>query len=70
MQRNATSVYPSRPGAFPPATFFTYEAQAAYMREVQSYPGVFGICACPALSFELQKSWWGAPIEKPNNTAD
>jgi hypothetical protein len=56
MQRKATSVYPTRAGAFPPATFFSYEAEFAYIRAVQGeYHGTFGICTCPASSFEMHQ---------------
>lgn len=56
MQRKATSVYPTRAGAFPPATFFSYEAEFAYIRAVQSeYQGTFGICTCPASNFEMHQ---------------
>lgn len=48
----AVTVYPTRFGAFPPATFFTVDAAFEYMRRVQEeYRGVFGICSCPATSF-------------------
>lgn len=56
-----TSVYPSRPGCFPAASFLSAAAEWDYIREVQGYPGTFGICTCPARSFEMLKSWWREP---------
>jgi hypothetical protein len=46
------TVYPSRAGAFPPATFFDAASELAYIHHVQAqYRGTFGICVCPSASF-------------------
>ena len=56
VRRGATTVYPSREGAFPAATFLTSGAEFAYVRHVQSeYTGTFGICVCPAGSFWMHQ---------------
>ncbi len=56
MHRAATTVYPSRSGAFPAATFFTREAEFDHIRAMQTtYHGTFGICVCPAESFWMHQ---------------
>ncbi len=56
MKRAATTVYPTRFGAFPAASFFTREAEFSYIRTVQTEcHGTFGICVCPAESFWLHQ---------------
>lgn len=53
---DARTVYPTREGAFPAATFFDADGEHAYMRHVQEhYKGVFGICSCPAASYEIHQ---------------
>ena len=51
----ARTVYPTRHGAFAPATFWEASTELAYIREVQEASEgskvVFGICSCPAASF-------------------
>lgn len=52
----ARTVYPTRRGAFPAATFFDGSSELDYMREVQAeYRGTFGICSCPAGSYDLHQ---------------
>lgn len=56
MQRTANTVYPSRSGATPPASFTTGRAEADYIRTMQhEYKGTFGICVCPAISYEMHQ---------------
>ncbi len=56
MRRVATTVYHSRAGFFPPATFTNSRSEADYIRSLQSeYKGEFGICVCPANSFEMHQ---------------
>ncbi len=66
MRRTASTVYPTRTGAFPAATFFTTEAELAYIRTVQAdYHGTFGICVCTADSF-----WMHQADVRPAEAAD
>ena len=46
-----TTVYPSRAGGFPPATFFTFAEALRYVREVSDRRPPCGICTCPAGSY-------------------
>lgn len=49
----ATTVYPSRAGGFPPASFRTFAESLAYCREVQEARPPCGICSCPARSYAM-----------------
>lgn len=46
----ATTVYPTRAGAFPPATFFRLRHAIDYGRDSSRYYGT-GCGTCPALSY-------------------
>lgn len=46
-----TTVYPSRAGGFPPASFFTFGDALGYIRTLQGYGLACGICTCPAGSY-------------------
>lgn len=50
--RSATTVYPTRAGAFPAVTIFYLEDVFKHVREVQeTVKGDFGIGTCPPSSF-------------------
>lgn len=49
----AETVYPSRAGGFPPASFFTFADSLRYARELQEMGIDCGISICPAWSFEM-----------------
>lgn len=56
LSQASSTVYPSRSGTFPAATFFTRDAEFAYIRSVQAELGdPCGICVCPAESFWLRQ---------------
>ena len=48
-----TTVYPSRAGGFPPASFFTFGDALGYIRTLQGYGLACGICTCPAASYPM-----------------
>lgn len=48
-----TTVYPSRAGGFPPASFFTLWDALGYIRTLQGYGLPCGICTCPAASYPM-----------------
>lgn len=50
---DATTVYPSRFGGFPPASFPTFGAAFSYVRTISDSGPPCGICTCPASSYEM-----------------
>ena len=48
-----TTVYPSRAGGFPPASFLTFAGAFDYIRTLQGYCLTCGICTCPAGSYAM-----------------
>ncbi len=48
-----TTVYPSRAGGFPPASFLTFAGALDYIRTLQGYGLPCGICTCPAGSYAM-----------------
>lgn len=46
-----TTVYPSRAGGFPPASFWTFADSLGYVREVSNARPPCGIWTCPAGSY-------------------
>ena len=48
-----TTVYPSRAGGFPPASFLTFVDALSYIRTLQDYGLPCGICTCPAGSYAM-----------------
>jgi hypothetical protein len=50
--RTASTVYPTRAGAFPPATFFDGADAAAYSSAMAGRKIEGGICTCPAYGFD------------------
>lgn len=53
MPSERTTVYPSRAGGFPPASFARYRDAIAYCLQVREAATLAhcGICECPAASF-------------------
>lgn len=47
-----TTVYPTKPGGFPPASFRTFGDALDYTRQVQEMRPPCGIAMCPAASYE------------------
>lgn len=45
-----TTVYPSRAGGFPPASFLTFAEALYYIRTLRP---TCGICTCPAGSYAM-----------------
>lgn len=50
-----TTVYPSRAGGFPPASFRTFADALTYTREISDSRPPCGICMCPAGSYEMHQ---------------
>ena len=48
-----TTVYPSRAGGFPPASFLTFGDALGYVRTLQGYGLACGICTCPPGSYDM-----------------
>lgn len=48
-----TTVYPSRAGGFPPASFLTFADALEYVRTLNRYGLACGICTCPASSYAM-----------------
>lgn len=48
-----TTVYPSRAGGFPPASFLTFADALGYIRQLQGYGLTCGVCTCPAGSYAM-----------------
>ena len=46
-----TTVYPSRAGGFPPASFMTFAGALGYVRQVSDSHPPCGICTCPVGSY-------------------
>lgn len=46
-----TTVYPSRAGGFPPASFVTFAGAIDYVRQVSDSRPPCGICTCPVGSY-------------------
>ena len=64
MHYEPTTVYPSKAGGFPPATFFSFAESLSYVREMQWLGIDCGICTCPARSFEMH--WREVCDRKPH----
>lgn len=47
------TVYPSRAGGFPPASFRNLADAMAYIREMQDAGAPCGLCICPAASYQM-----------------
>lgn len=50
---SATTVYPSRVGGFPPASFRNFADALGYVRQVSDNRPPCGICTCPAASYAM-----------------
>lgn len=48
LSMDRTTVYPSRAGGFPPASFLTFADALGYIRTINRYGLPCGICTCPA----------------------
>jgi len=48
-----TTVYPSRHGGFPPASFRNFVDALAYVRQMSDLRLNCGICTCPAESYAM-----------------
>lgn len=48
-----TTVYPSRAGRFPAASFRTFAEALRYAREISDNRPPCGICMCPAPSYAM-----------------
>ena len=48
-----TTVYPSRAGGFPPASFRNFGDALRYAREISDSRPPCGICTCPAQSYDM-----------------
>lgn len=47
------TIYPSKAGGFPPASFWDVAEAMRYMRQMQDNGAACGLCLCPAASYPM-----------------